>query len=596
MSDHFERFQTALADRYRLEREIGSGGWATVYLAEDVKHRRQVAVKVLQPELAAVLGGERFVREIEIAAGLRHPHILPLHDSGSANGVLYYVMPFVEGESLRDRLQREKQLAIGEAVDITREVADALAYAHARGVVHRDIKPANIMLEAGHAVVTDFGVALLLQTAGSERLTGTGLSLGTAQYMSPEQAAGERQIDGRSDVYSLGCVLYEMLGGDPPFTGSTAQAIVARKMVEPVPSLRVVRHKVTEALERVTMKALERTPADRFRTAVQFAAALAETPLEPEDRTTQDRASHPSPQATEAHGAPSSDRTPSISRILGLTAMYALVAGLFLTAVGFVSTTAFDIKLQIPAEYTPSRVDFPIVGARAVIPQIIFAFIGLAAFVFLRYTLRVATGAMRRLPRVGSTLDNWRRRSSASWQQLWQPVKPENIAEGYFIGAIVVSVVVLGLYWRLIAAVTWETDFEILSCSFRPLHHSYGIVMTILITGTTLVWHRVFRYLKGRPVHGGSFPMARWGGLAWIGILVMFMTLPWRLLWDNVHERALLDGESVYILMESDDDFIIYDPKTEATAQYRKGDAPALERLSTAGYLFEGQEGCDLES
>ncbi|MCH7891381.1 MAG: serine/threonine protein kinase, partial [Gemmatimonadetes bacterium] len=308
MGDQFERFQTALADRYRLKREIGSGGSATVYLAEDVKHRRQVAVKVLQPELAAVLGGERFVREIEIAAGLRHPHILPLHDSGCVDGVFYYVMPFVEGESLLDKLRREKQLAIGEAVDIAREVADALAYAHARGVVHRDIKPANIMLEAGHAVVTDFGVALLVQTLDSERLTGTGLSLGTAQYMSPEQAAGERQIDGRSDVYSLGCVLYEMLGGDPPFTGSTAQAIVARKMVEAVPSLRVVRDKVPEALERVTLKALERTPADRFRTAAQFAAALAETPLEQDDRASRAQTSHPRPPATETLLAPLNPR------------------------------------------------------------------------------------------------------------------------------------------------------------------------------------------------------------------------------------------------------------------------------------------------
>jgi serine/threonine protein kinase len=592
MSDHVERLQTALADRYRLEREIGSGGMATVFLAEDLKHRRQVAVKVLQPEMAAVLGGERFVREIEIAAGLRHPHILPLHDSGFADGVLYYVMPFVEGESLRDRLKREKQLAIDEAVDITREVADALAYAHARGVVHRDIKPANIMLEAGHAVVTDFGVALLVQNVDSERLTGTGLSLGTAQYMSPEQAAGERQIDGRSDVYSLGCVLYEMLGGDPPFTGSTAQAIVARKMVEPVPSLRVVRERVPEALERVAMKALERTPADRFRTAAQFATAVAETSLEQDDRASLARDAHPSPQTTEPHRVPSPDRKPSISRMVGLTVMYALVAGLCLTAVGFLSTTNFDLKLQIPAEYTPSRADYPIVGARAVIPSVIFAFVGLAAFVFLRYALRVSTGAMRRVPKVDSTLDRWKRRSSASWQQLWQPVKPANIAEGYFIGAIVVSVVVLGLFWRLISAVTWATDPEVLSCSFRPLHYSYTIVMTILITGTALVWRGVFRYLKGRPVRGGTFAVARWGGLAWIGILVMVMALPQSLLWNNDRERALLDGERVYILMETDDDLVIYDPTRGAATQYRTGEVPTLERLNTAGYLFEGQDEC----
>jgi hypothetical protein len=235
-------------------------------------------------------------------------------------------------------------------------------------------------------------------------------------------------------------------------------------------------------------------------------------------------------------------------------------------------------------------VDFPLVGARAIIPPVIIGFIGLAAFVLLRYMVRLSTGAMRRVPMVDSTLDRWKRRSSASWQQIWQPVKPANIAEGYFIGAIVVSVVVLGAFSRLLAAVTWKTDLEVLSSSFRPLHHSYTVAMTILITGTVLVWHRVFRYLKGRPARGGSFAVARWGGLAWIGILVMFVTLPWRLLWDNDHERALLDGEQVYILMETDDDLVIYDPAREATSQYRKADAPALERLGTAGYLFEGPE------
>jgi len=349
---------------------------------------------------------------------------------------------------------------------------------------------------------------------------------------------------------------------------------------------------VPEALERVTMKALERTPADRFATAAQFGAALAETPLE-QDRGSLAPDTYPSPPAPAPRRVPSPDRKPSIARMVGLTAMYAVVTGLLLTAVGFVSTTTFDIKLQIPVEYRPSRTDFPIVGAHAVIPPVIFAFIGLAAFVFLRYTLRVSTGAMRRVPSVDSTLDRWKRRSSASWQQIWQPVKPANIAEGYFIGAMVVSVVVLGAFWRLLSAVTWATDPEILSCSFRPLHRSYDIVMTILITGTVLAWYGVFRYLKGRPVRGGgSFALARWGGLAWIGILVMLMTLPWRLLWDNEHERALLDGERVYILMETDDNLVIYDPIGRATTQYRTGEVPTLEQLNTAGYLFEGQEEC----
>src|SRR5438093_12093654 len=216
MSDPFLRLAAALADRYRLERQLGVGGMALVYLAEDLKHHRKVAVKVLRPELAAALGPERFLREIETAAGLNHPHILPLHDSGEAAGWLYYVMPLVEGESLRSRLDRERQLPLAGAPEIAREAADALSYAHRHNVVHRDIKPENILLSSGHALVADFGIARAITAAGGERLTQTGVTVGTPGYMSPEQAAGSEQLDGRSDTYSLACVLYEMLGGDRP--------------------------------------------------------------------------------------------------------------------------------------------------------------------------------------------------------------------------------------------------------------------------------------------------------------------------------------------------------------------------------------------
>jgi eukaryotic-like serine/threonine-protein kinase len=221
-----QAFEAALGDRYRIERPLGAGGMATVYLAEDLKHHRRVAVKVLRPELAAALGPERFLREIETTAGLRHPHILPLFDSGEAAGFLYYVMPYVEGESLEDRIARERQLSLDDAVRIAREVADALSYAHAHGVVHRDIKPGNILLEGGHAVVADFGIARAVRAAGDERLTQTGMAVGTPTYMSPEQASGETEVDGRSDLYSLACVLYEMLAGQPPFTGPTAESVL----------------------------------------------------------------------------------------------------------------------------------------------------------------------------------------------------------------------------------------------------------------------------------------------------------------------------------------------------------------------------------
>jgi serine/threonine-protein kinase len=222
------RLTTALAGRYAIERELGAGGMATVYLARDLKHDRAVALKVLRPELAAVLGGERFLNEIKISARLDHPHILTLIDSGEVDGFLYYVLPYVRGESLRERLTREKQLGLEEALGITKQVAGALDYAHRQGVVHRDIKPENILLQEGEAMLADFGIALAVKEAGGNRLTETGLSLGTPQYMSPEQATGDRQLDARGDVYSLAAVLYEMLAGEPPHSGPTAQAIIAK--------------------------------------------------------------------------------------------------------------------------------------------------------------------------------------------------------------------------------------------------------------------------------------------------------------------------------------------------------------------------------
>ncbi len=264
----------ALSDRYAVERELGHGGMAIVFLAHDLKHDRQVAIKVLRPELAAALGAERFLREITIAAQLHHPHILPLYDSGEAAGFLYYVMPFVEGESLRDRLERETQLPLEDALQITREVADALSYAHSRDVVHRDIKPENILLESGHAIVADFGIARAITAAGSAKLTETGIAVGTPAYMSPEQGAGRQDLDGRSDLYSLGCVLYEMLAGHPPFTGTTAQEVLARHSMDAVPLLTAARPTVPAAIEQAVNSALAKVPADRFRTAALFGEAL----------------------------------------------------------------------------------------------------------------------------------------------------------------------------------------------------------------------------------------------------------------------------------------------------------------------------------
>ena len=289
MNNVMERLTTALTDRYRIERELGAGGMATVYLAHDIKHERDVAIKVLHPDLGAALGGERFLTEIRTTARLQHPHILPLLDSGEADGLLYYVMPLVTGETLRARLTRERQLPIADALRIAREVASALDYAHRQGVIHRDIKPENILLHDGSALVADFGIALAVQHAGGARMTQTGLSLGTPQYMSPEQAMGERTIDARSDVYALGAVTYEMLVGEAPFTGPSVQAIAARVLTEQPRRLTVQRKAVPDGADYAVLRALEKLPADRFGSANAFGDALI-NPAAPTSATTRARA------------------------------------------------------------------------------------------------------------------------------------------------------------------------------------------------------------------------------------------------------------------------------------------------------------------
>jgi serine/threonine-protein kinase len=314
----------ALAGRYMVERVLGEGGMATVYLAEDQKHRRKVAVKVMRPELAATLGADRFLREVQIAAQLSHPHILPMHDSGEADGLLYYVMPYVEGETLKERLEREGALAPEEALKLAREVAEALAYAHRRGIIHRDIKPANIMMSEGHALVADFGIARAVEDVGGESLTKTGLAIGTPQYMAPEQATGEKAVDGRADVYATGAILYEMLTGEPPFTGSNARAILTKSLTERPRAVTQVRTGLTPALDGVVQKALEKSADERYASAIDFVAAL-------DSARTLSSASLPAitpPQATQTMPAP---RAPSGRRNLAIAAivLLALVGGWF---------------------------------------------------------------------------------------------------------------------------------------------------------------------------------------------------------------------------------------------------------------------------
>jgi eukaryotic-like serine/threonine-protein kinase len=358
VADVLEHLRSALGDRYDVERLLGEGGMATVFLAKDLRHGRQVAIKTLRAELAASIGADRFLREIQLAANLQHPNILTLYDSGDAGGVLYYVMPFVEGESLRGRLNREQQLPLYDAVRITRESAEGLAYAHDHGVVHRDIKPENILLQNNHALVADFGIARALDAAG-EKLTQTGMAVGTPHYMSPEQALGSDHADGRSDIYSLGCVLYELLAGQPPFDGPNSRAIMARHSMEQVPSLQIVRQSVPDELEDAVFQSLEKTPADRFQTMAEFADILAD--LEPTlatrrtssrgvqavrrtSRTTKGAVQAVDPAAAEAAEATATTTTATMAKKTSRITPFAMAKGIrFWSAAGLVALAAVAV-------------------------------------------------------------------------------------------------------------------------------------------------------------------------------------------------------------------------------------------------------------
>ena len=326
MADLPTALAAALQDRYRIERELGRGGMATVYLALDLRHDRPVALKVLHPGLAN-LGDDRFQREIRLAARLQHPHILTVYDSGEATGRLWFTMPYVEGESLRGRLARERQLPVEDAVRIAREAAQALQYAHEQGVVHRDIKPENLLLTRdGNTLVADFGIARAV-SGGDSRLTETGLAIGTPAYMSPEQAAGDPTLDARSDIYSLAAVLYEMLAGEPPYTGATTQAILARRLTEPAPSVRAVRPNVSEGVDQAIRKALAAVPADRFSSAAQFGQALGGSGTAPAP-TVVTGAEPTRPAPPTAPAATTADRRPQRRAPLAAVLVLGILIGL----------------------------------------------------------------------------------------------------------------------------------------------------------------------------------------------------------------------------------------------------------------------------
>jgi hypothetical protein len=440
------------------------------------------------------------------------------------------------------------------------------------------------MLESRHAVVTDFGVALVAHAVGTGRMTGSGLSPGTPEYMSPEQACGSPDIDARSDIYALGCVAYEMLCGEPPFVGVNPQGLLARKLSEPPRGLRVVRPAIPHAVEQVILKALATAPADRFRTAPEFAEALNRA------ITSGIPPAGIPPRGSGEVSVPVAAAGPPAARWFATVAVTLVVGAVLLTAIGVLATATYDDKLQIPSQYTPSRMDFPLVGISALIPALGQAFFVLIAYLLLGYVVRVTLFGLRHIRSVSARLDALGLSISESWRRMSRRVRPASFAEFFFIASVLASALVLSRFWPLLSSL-WSRAIEPLSLASRPMHRGFSLALTILITVLLLVWRRLFRFLESRSETGGTIRLAKWGGLGLIVVLLMIMTMPWRLLWDNQHPRALLGGEPVYIVEERGSEILLYYPERRVTEQYRPAEGPDLVRLNTVGYLFEGVEG-----
>jgi hypothetical protein len=574
--DLLTRLNAALSGRYRIERELGEGGMAKVYLAEDLKHHRPVAVKVFEAQVGTPAAAERFEREIQTIARLRHPHILPLHDSGRADGLIYFVMPFVEGGTLRDRIRQDGPLPLVVALRIAKEIAQALSHAHERGIVHRDIKPANVMLDAGHAVVSDFGVALFATGPSEHRLTGTGASPGTPAYMSPEQLDDGRTVDARSDLYSLGCVLYEMLAGEPPFTGSTVRAMVSRKLVDPVPPLRTVRDSVPDAVERLTLQALERTPADRPRSAAELGERLGQLESEASAREIEMAGLHLD-----------SGLIRSPVQLVSLVASIAVGAVLLLTTVGMLTTRVFDQKIQMPPMYTPSRSDYLVVGGQALFPFVIWGFFGLGVwFLIARYLVPMTGDGISRVTHVA--LGTHRASAGPALQRTAGSWSGASLADLFMVGVVVVSLAVIAsppignVYFSLLSGAT-----DRLGCEDRPLHRLHALGLPALIVGFGLARHSLFRRLRGRPTPMGGWTLAKWASAAWLVVLVIVATLPWRVLWDSEYPRALIGAERAYVIGEDEGRVLAYTPSSHSVQSYQSDD---VSRLGVIGYLFEEPE------
>ena len=574
-----------LAQRYRIERELGRGGMGVVHLAWDGKNRRNVAVKVLRPEVAAVVGRDRFLREIEVAGSLSHPHILPLHDSGEEDGSLYYVMPYVAGETLADRMRREGMLDIADSLRIAGDVADALAYAHQRGIVHRDIKPANVLLDAGHAIVSDFGLAILISSIEESRLTSTGITVGTPIYMSPEQSLGRRDVDGRSDIYSLGCVLYEMLCGEAPFGTREPQAILARKMGTP-PPMRVARETIPESVERITFKALCRNPADRFRSAGDLGQALRVATME-------QHLASPAQLVIDSidGGATATARTGTnelrpFSLAWNLAAAGAVLGVCVLS--GLLANRVYDVTLGMPAAHSSNVLQALRVGPKALAPGLILGTIWFAAYLLVKQLVRLFIAWLNAEPSIEQSLRNWR--SSTGTLRRAATISPAIVAEVLFAASIVASFAVLFLFGSFLSEI-WNGNTSIFAKDCHDLYHRYSIAMSGAVVALAGGWLRALRYLRARSATPSSLRLVRIGGAVVILVMILSMTAAWRLYFDNDRPRALLEGQPVYLLHDEPDDIVLYHARTREVRHFHRA-VPALTRLGTEGYIYEHETGC----
>lgn len=598
-ADVVDRLAGVLADRYTIERELGAGATASVYLTTDHKHERQVAVKVLRPEISAALGRNRFVREIEIVGNLTHPNILPLYDSGVVEDLCYFIMPNTGGDTLRDRLDREGQLPIDEAIRIACEVADGLAHAHDQGVIHRDIKPENLLLEAGHAVIADFGLALALDSARDERLTSSGLTVGTPLYISPEQASGDRKIDGRTDIYSLGCVLYEMLAGHPPFNSPTTQGIIAQHMLASPPSLRLMRGTVSELLESVCFLALAKSPADRFGDARELMEALTEVEHERVRRA--GRTARHGKRAIPAAGraAPAGEADDLVDRVATRLSALSLdsvlraaiwIAGttLGLIVVGFLTVWLYDNQLQMPARYAPSESSYLAVGARALFPSAVYALAIVVAALILYYLLRGGVALLSALPGVGPVLRRGRRRLLARWRRFRRAAHPKTAGDMFFIASVAVFLAGLAVTWPILDAVIAGQGVPEVGCENLAALRQYQPLLTFLIVALATARFQFFRWAERTAGTLRGSGIARWGSGAVILLLVVVMTLPWRIVWAGA-ERVRVGDDRGYVVQESGSELVIYNADRGTTREYTTDDPSNYARLGIHGYLWEGQ-------